>query len=284
MAVSSRRGIRRNRTAAPPSSSKDNEQPALRCQSETLEQTWQTPSRPRRRRGAMTRASRVDSRRSSEPSSNPAEQASNRFLTIRVASGIPRPHLFPVNWRGLISMPIRSAGLCHGLGNWSSQTRPVKRTGIRRASRIYGMKNVLTLVLGGGQGTRLYPLTKYRSKPAVPVAGKYRLIDIPLVELHQQRAEPLLRADAVQFGQPAPPHPLDLHLRSLRRRLRRGAGRPANARQRRLVSGHGRRRAAEPPLRRAARHRVRADPLRRPTLPDELPGHARSRTSRPPPT
>ncbi len=43
-----------------------------------------------------------------------------------------------------------------------------------------GMKNVVTLVLGGGQGTRLYPLTKVRSKPAVPVAGKYRLIDIPL--------------------------------------------------------------------------------------------------------
>lgn len=42
------------------------------------------------------------------------------------------------------------------------------------------MRNVLTLVLGGGQGTRLYPLTKHRSKPAVPVAGKYRLIDIPL--------------------------------------------------------------------------------------------------------
>jgi glucose-1-phosphate adenylyltransferase len=42
------------------------------------------------------------------------------------------------------------------------------------------MKNVVTLVLGGGQGTRLYPLTKVRSKPAVPVGGKYRLIDIPL--------------------------------------------------------------------------------------------------------
>ncbi len=42
------------------------------------------------------------------------------------------------------------------------------------------MRNVLTLVLGGGRGTRLYPLTKYRSKPAVPLAGKYRLIDIPL--------------------------------------------------------------------------------------------------------
>jgi glucose-1-phosphate adenylyltransferase len=42
------------------------------------------------------------------------------------------------------------------------------------------MRNLITLVLGGGQGTRLYPLTKYRSKPAVPVAGKYRLIDVPL--------------------------------------------------------------------------------------------------------
>lgn len=42
------------------------------------------------------------------------------------------------------------------------------------------MRNVIALVLGGGRGTRLYPLTKYRSKPAVPLAGKYRLIDIPL--------------------------------------------------------------------------------------------------------
>ena len=42
------------------------------------------------------------------------------------------------------------------------------------------MRNMVTLVLGGGRGTRLYPLTKFRSKPAVPVAGKYRLIDIPL--------------------------------------------------------------------------------------------------------
>jgi glucose-1-phosphate adenylyltransferase len=42
------------------------------------------------------------------------------------------------------------------------------------------MKNIVTLVLGGGQGTRLYPLTKHRSKPAVPIGGKYRLIDIPL--------------------------------------------------------------------------------------------------------
>jgi glucose-1-phosphate adenylyltransferase len=39
---------------------------------------------------------------------------------------------------------------------------------------------VLAVVLGGGQGTRLLPLTAYRSKPAVPLAGKYRLIDVPL--------------------------------------------------------------------------------------------------------
>ncbi|HVC92318.1 MAG TPA: glucose-1-phosphate adenylyltransferase [Pirellulales bacterium] len=42
------------------------------------------------------------------------------------------------------------------------------------------MNNILTLVLGGGRGVRLHPLTKFRSKPAVPLAGKYRLIDIPL--------------------------------------------------------------------------------------------------------
>lgn len=42
------------------------------------------------------------------------------------------------------------------------------------------MRNVISLILGGGKGTRLYPLTKYRSKPAVPLAGKYRLIDIPI--------------------------------------------------------------------------------------------------------
>jgi glucose-1-phosphate adenylyltransferase len=42
------------------------------------------------------------------------------------------------------------------------------------------MQNVLSLILGGGRGTRLYPLTMLRSKPAVPIAGKYRLIDIPI--------------------------------------------------------------------------------------------------------
>src|SRR5260370_1033394 len=40
--------------------------------------------------------------------------------------------------------------------------------------------NVLSVIMGGGQGTRLFPLTKERAKPAVPLAGKYRLLDIPI--------------------------------------------------------------------------------------------------------
>jgi glucose-1-phosphate adenylyltransferase len=52
-----------------------------------------------------------------------------------------------------------------------------------RVVRLFGeifVKKVLAIILGGGAGTRLYPLTKLRAKPAVPVAGKYRLIDIPV--------------------------------------------------------------------------------------------------------
>jgi len=42
------------------------------------------------------------------------------------------------------------------------------------------LDEVLAVILGGGQGKRLYPLTAERAKPAVPIAGKYRLIDIPI--------------------------------------------------------------------------------------------------------
>ncbi|OGW76405.1 MAG: glucose-1-phosphate adenylyltransferase [Omnitrophica bacterium RIFCSPHIGHO2_02_FULL_49_9] len=40
--------------------------------------------------------------------------------------------------------------------------------------------SVISIILGGGQGKRLFPLTLYRSKPAVPIGGKYRLVDIPI--------------------------------------------------------------------------------------------------------
>ncbi|MCE5206699.1 MAG: glucose-1-phosphate adenylyltransferase [Chloroflexi bacterium] len=42
------------------------------------------------------------------------------------------------------------------------------------------LNQILAVILGGGRGSRLYPLTKMRAKPAVPIAGKYRLIDIPI--------------------------------------------------------------------------------------------------------
>src|SRR5437762_14295833 len=41
-------------------------------------------------------------------------------------------------------------------------------------------QEILAVILGGGAGTRLYPLTASRSKPAIPIAGKYRLADIPI--------------------------------------------------------------------------------------------------------
>ena len=115
------------------------------------------------------------------------------------------------------------------------------------------MENVVTLVLGGGQGTRLYPLTKYRSKPAVPVAGKYRLIDIPLSNCINSGLNRVYVL--TQFNSAS----LHRHIRStyifdpFERRLRGDPGRPADLGQRQLVSGHRRRRAAEPPLHRAAR-------------------------------
>jgi glucose-1-phosphate adenylyltransferase len=45
---------------------------------------------------------------------------------------------------------------------------------------IANSKEILSVILGGGAGTRLFPLTASRSKPAVPIAGKYRLVDIPI--------------------------------------------------------------------------------------------------------
>src|SRR5512139_2676183 len=42
------------------------------------------------------------------------------------------------------------------------------------------LDQVLAVILGGGVGKRLYPLTRQRAKPAVPIAGKYRLIDVPI--------------------------------------------------------------------------------------------------------
>src|SRR6476659_578664 len=47
-------------------------------------------------------------------------------------------------------------------------------------SAMPSMNDVLGVIMGGGRGSRLHPLTEKRSKPAVPIAGKYRLIDVPI--------------------------------------------------------------------------------------------------------
>src|ERR1700694_4532106 len=52
------------------------------------------------------------------------------------------------------------------------------RKGISRGRSAMG--DVLSLILGGGKGTRVYPLTNHRGKPAVRMAGKYRVIDTPI--------------------------------------------------------------------------------------------------------
>jgi glucose-1-phosphate adenylyltransferase len=49
-----------------------------------------------------------------------------------------------------------------------------------RRSSVFSSREVISVILGGGAGTRLFPLTKDRSKPAVPLAGKYRIVDIPI--------------------------------------------------------------------------------------------------------
>src|SRR5947207_6363980 len=62
-----------------------------------------------------------------------------------------------------------------------SRTRFAKGISFMQSKRMAPtVGNVLSVIMGGGQGTRLFPLTKERSKPAVPLAGKYRLVDIPI--------------------------------------------------------------------------------------------------------
>ena len=61
------------------------------------------------------------------------------------------------------------------------------------------MKRVLAIILGGGKGSRLYPLTKMRAKPAVPLAGKYRLIDIPISNCINSGIEKINLSNRLKF-------------------------------------------------------------------------------------
>ena len=130
-------------------------------------------------------------------------------------------------------------------------------------------RKIFGIVLAGGEGKRLMPLTEDRAKPAVPFGGQYRLIDFALSNLHQLGAAADRRADAVQVAQPRPPRLADLApVRTAELVRRVGAG--AAAARQAVVHRIGRRDPAEPQPdpRREARHRRRR--RRRPRVPHGL--------------
>ncbi len=101
------------------------------------------------------------------------------------------------------------------------------------------------MVLCGGKGERLYPLTSDRAKPSVPFLGVYRIIDFSLSERPQFRAAPDRPPHPVQVPLARAPYPERLeHLPLRERRFHHLASRPGPG-QRPLVRGHGRRRVPE---------------------------------------
>ena len=133
------------------------------------------------------------------------------------------------------------------------------------------MKDVLAVILAGGKGSRLEPLTRDRAKPAVPFGGAYRIIDFTLSNcLNSGVRKNLVLTQYKAMS-------LDRHINlgwqslSLPRvgRVHRRRAAPA-AHRRALVSGHRRRRLPEHLHDRERAAEVRRDPRRRPHLQDEL--------------
>ena len=131
-------------------------------------------------------------------------------------------------------------------------------------------RDVLAIVLAGGRGTRLEPLTRDRAKPAVPVRRDLPDHRLHPLQLHQLRPPQDPRPDPVQGRQPQPAHRPGLEVPHPRaRRVHRGD--PAAAADRRaLVPGDGRRDLPERLHDREGRAPRHADPGRRPHLQDEL--------------
>ena len=135
------------------------------------------------------------------------------------------------------------------------------------------MEKVVTAILGGGQGSRLWPLTRDRAKPAVPIGGKFRLIDIPISNSLHAGIDRIFVI--TQFNSAS------LH-RHIAQTYRFGAfslgfvnilAAEQTTERTRLVPGHGRRRAPDPAAAAGAQSARGADPLGRPALPD---GHRAS--------
>src|SRR5437667_7923767 len=87
--------------------------------------------------------------------------------------------------------------------------------------------NVLGVIMGGGEGRRLFPLTKERAKPAVPIAGKYRLVDIPISNCINSNIRHIY-IDAVQLRLAPPAYPPELRLRPVFPRIHRSSRGPTD--------------------------------------------------------
>ena len=113
--------------------------------------------------------------------------------------------------------------------------------------------DVVAVIMGGGAGTRLFPLTKDRAKPAVPLAGKYRLVDIPISNCLNSELRRIFLLTQFNSGS------LHRHIQESYRfdNFSPGFVEILAAEQRidqhRLVPGHGRRRAPEPDAHRLVR-------------------------------
>src|SRR6266704_4297623 len=79
-------------------------------------------------------------------------------------------------WSSKFSQFLSCVRATEGLSSTIRTQDYMSHTGRQSANT----SDVLSVIMGGGQGTRLFPLTKERAKPAVPLAGKYRLVDIPI--------------------------------------------------------------------------------------------------------
>ena len=98
--------------------------------------------------------------------------------------------------------------------------------------------NLLAVILGGGAGSRLFPLTQQRSKPAVPLGGKYRLVDVPISNCINSNVIRIF-VDAIQLGLSQSPHRTDVSVLAVCRRVRGNTRCGTNAGKRAVVSGYG---------------------------------------------